>query len=117
TMSARLRDIEALARQQEKLTALGRLAAGLAHELNNPASASLRSARQLLDILRSLQARLFTAPLLRLDPDRLQYLADLQDALLQRAAEGVQMDPLEQSDREEAVAMWLEEHDIEDPWL
>src|SRR5690606_31218893 len=47
TVTARLRSTEALLMQQEKLAGLGTLAAGLAHELNNPAAAIRRSVEQL----------------------------------------------------------------------
>ncbi len=51
TVSSRLRQNEGLLRQNEKMAALGTLAAGLAHELNNPASAVRRSADQLQSAL------------------------------------------------------------------
>ena len=44
-------------RQQEKLAALGKLSAGLFHELNNPAAAGRRAAKQLREALQSLQSR------------------------------------------------------------
>src|SRR5512143_2607660 len=51
TVSRRLRQNEALLRQNEKMAALGTLAAGLAHELNNPAAAVRRSADQMKSAL------------------------------------------------------------------
>jgi signal transduction histidine kinase len=49
TAVGRLRSMESLLREREKLAGLGTLAAGLAHELNNPAAAALRSVRSLAD--------------------------------------------------------------------
>ena len=52
-----------------------------------------------------------------MDPERLEYLSTLQDALLQRASEPAQLDPLEQSDREDEIVGWLEQRDIDGAWL
>jgi signal transduction histidine kinase len=54
-MSDRIREITRLEQQQDRLAALGKLSAGLAHELNNPASAAKRAASQLRDILKRLR--------------------------------------------------------------
>jgi signal transduction histidine kinase len=51
-MSDRIREVTRLEQQQDRLAALGKLSAGLAHELNNPASAAKRAASQLRDILK-----------------------------------------------------------------
>src|SRR5260370_1535591 len=51
-----VRNMEALTRQQEALAALGTLAAGLAHAMNNPASAAARAARALPDTRDALPA-------------------------------------------------------------
>jgi len=96
----------------EKMVALGKLAAGLAHELNNPAAAAVRSAKLLVESL--------------IDADRASRefgragLADPQIARLEAALaacrqtpEPIGLSPLEQADRHEALADWLDEHGVD----
>ena len=54
-MSDRIRETTRLEQQRDRLASLGKLSAGLAHELNNPASAAKRAASQLRDILKTNQ--------------------------------------------------------------
>lgn len=114
TMFERLRNTEAMVQQHEKLSALGRMSAGLAHELNNPASASTRAAKQLQNTLNSLQSA--ALKLFRLDEGQLTFLIDLQDQLVERTKEPLSLDPLAQSDLEQQMEVWLEEQGIENAW-
>jgi signal transduction histidine kinase len=107
------RNIEALTREKEALVALGRLAAGLAHEINNPASAATRAAEALrqagdalLESLRRLAARAITAA---------QYAA--LDELRRDLAPGRgSSDPLEAAEQEEELADWLADHGTTRHW-
>jgi signal transduction histidine kinase len=116
TMVERLRDTESQVQQHQKLSALGKMAAGLAHELNNPASANLRAATQLPQTLAMLQAqtlRLFDA---RLTGEQLAFLTDLQSQLLDRTANAESLDPLARSDLEDSIMNWCDAAGVEESW-
>ncbi len=116
TMVERLRDTESQVQQHQKLSALGKMAAGLAHELNNPASANLRAATQLPQTVETLQAqtlRLFHA---HLSAEQLAFLTELQARLIDRAASGDSLDPLARSDMEDAIMGWCDSAGVEESW-
>jgi PAS domain S-box-containing protein len=110
------RRVEEELRQTEKMAALGKLSAGLAHELNNPAAAATRAAGQLLDGIDALQSA--TARLAQggLQPDAWARLSEFRRALGDRSAEPLNLSPLELSDREEELLGWFEAHGVADPW-
>ena len=107
--------VEEELRQTEKLTALGKLSAGLAHELNNPAAAAQRASAQLQEQLAELE-RLAV----RLSRHGLQEAQWASLQALQRSAATEPRDlgrnALDRADREDALALWLEEHGIDNAW-
>ncbi len=114
TMAGRLRSTEASLMEQEKLASLGTLAAGLAHELNNPAAAIQRASAQLGETLVEWQrwtARLGT---LQLDASGAAALQELEDALSRPGPAST--DALACSREEDRLADWLEAQDVEAGW-
>jgi PAS domain S-box-containing protein len=114
-ISERLKVEEEL-RQTEKMAALGKLSAGLAHELNNPASAAGRASSQLLDALGELQGA--TVELTRAGIDHELWASLVEwDRALQRSSDGQEAPSgLEASDREEELLDWLDDHGVSDGW-
>jgi signal transduction histidine kinase len=111
-ISQRTPEAEALTLQREKLVALGTMSAGLAHELNNPASAAKRAAEQLGGMLRSLQALTLSLP-----PEAGENLLHLQMNAMERALTSPPaLDPVDVSDAADEIASWMDERRVEDAW-
>jgi signal transduction histidine kinase len=99
--------------QVEKMASLGKLAAGLAHELNNPASAAARGAQLMSETLAESDEASRELGAAGLDESELAVIDRVRAVCLAGPATSV-LTPLERADREEAIADWLAEHGSDD---
>ncbi|MCF2132182.1 ATP-binding protein [Strepomyces sp. STD 3.1] len=110
------RHMQEAVRERERLLGLGALSAGLTHEINNPATAAVRASATLRERLAGMGQAL--GSLGGPDPQAtLRTLAEIRQRTSRKLAGGAPaLDPLEVSDREDALTDWLEEHGVEDGW-
>ena len=117
-MLDRSREFARLDEQSERLQSLGKLSAGLAHELNNPASALLRRLDELSDHLGALSELAVHGLGHDVGADRLPSLGQLAKASRATTAEHPDvLDPLERSDAQESLRVWLEARGVANAWL
>jgi signal transduction histidine kinase len=111
-----LRNSQAVIGERVRLTALGSLAAGLMHELNNPAAAAVRATSALRQRVAGTRKKLAMIADGRIDPTQMLALTQLQESVIERAAKAPKLTAIEASDREDELTDWLDEHGATGGW-
>jgi len=114
-MSDRIRETTRLEQQRDRLAALGKLSAGLAHELNNPASAAQRATSQLREILKKIRDASHELGRRDLTPAHKAEIEKLEAYLTQM--DGPPPDALTASDLEDQIDSLLRSHGQNDLWM
>jgi signal transduction histidine kinase len=110
------RSSQAIIGQRERLLSLGRLSAGLTHELNNPAAAAVRATASLRERVSRMRGKLAHLATSDVDPKALVALTDLQEAAVEKMAKAEKLTPMQVGEAEDEVTDWLDDHGVGDGW-
>jgi signal transduction histidine kinase len=111
-MSTRIRQFTKREQQDDKMMALGKLSAGLAHELNNPSSAVVRSSQELAKQLKITPEKFKNVIKINMPDEVIDTISEL---LFSKINGGIkELSLLEKSGLEDELMDWLDEHSIED---
>jgi signal transduction histidine kinase len=102
--------------QRERLLALGSLTAGLTHELNNPAAAAVRATSTLRERVTAMRGKLKMLAKGNYPVATFEALVELQERAAERVAKAPQLDPIAESDAEDVLTDWLEDHGCSSAW-
>ena len=115
-LSDRVRDATRIEQQRDKMMALGRLSAGLAHELNNPAASVSRNAAELLERLALMPGLVVAVAGCGAGPAALEAVEALRLEVAERPRSGA-LSPVRRSELEDQLSDWLEERGVAEPWM
>jgi signal transduction histidine kinase len=115
-LADRVRETTIADQQREKLMALGKISAGLAHELNNPASAVRRAAANLRIQIDTVRGAAVELEKKGLPLSSRLFIAQLDRDWREHAGSPSALDTLERSEREDEFATWLESHGVPNAW-
>jgi signal transduction histidine kinase len=111
-----IRNSEELVGQRERLLALGKLSAGLTHELNNPAAAAARATAALRERVAGMRHKLALLSEGTIDGEQLRRLTELQERFVARIGTTGELSALDRSDREDELTDWLDDHGLARSW-
>ena len=111
-MSSRIRTFSQLRFQDEKLMALGKMSAGLAHELNNPASAMVRSSEELYRKIHTTPEKFKSVITMRITPEQTDEINAILFSKIKKADE-IDLSLLEREEALDDLVDWLEDNEID----
>jgi signal transduction histidine kinase len=113
-MTSRVRESTRMLQQNDKMMALGRMSAGLAHELNNPVSAIVRSSDTLKSHLQNTPQRFKDVMALRVTDEMVDRVSELLFSKMQNPAEGKRLSLMERSNLEDELLDWFDDNGVAD---